>query len=150
MFEMGTINSDVFSVVMDILFWMFFTVSHAYLYLVAVKICIDYAALFYIFSTFAITWAFANRLFYAYMPAMIFAVAILVGVQMRAVYDAMQRDASAWLPHFVLIACDGILVLGHTFDEMLMIDVALNCRIAYVAAAGVLIEMATVAQDSFS
>jgi hypothetical protein len=149
-FEISSINTDAISIAMDVIFWTFFVTAHCYVYLLLVKVCLEYAIFFYLFPVFAVTWAFSNRLLQNYIPSIIFAVALFSLVEMRTIYDSVLRYPGAWLSHIVLIFFDGILVLGHTYDEMLTIDVALNCRIAYASAVGILLEIATVAQDSFS
>jgi hypothetical protein len=149
-FEISSINTDAISIAMDVVFWTLFIAAHGYVYLLLVKVCSEYAVVMYLVPVFCITWAFANRLLQNYIPSIVFAIALLSLVEMRTIYDAILRYPSAWLSHTVLIFFDGVLVLGHTYDEMLSLDVALNCRIAYATAIGVLLEITTVAQDSFS
>eukprot|EP00961_Rhodomonas_salina_P139138 1872189-Rhodomonas_salina.1 len=85
----------------------------------------------YVATTLAVFWALTNRVLQRYTPALFAAVAFTAYVHMRAVYDIMQRDSDLWLPQSILVCVDGIFLLGHTYDETLSIEVALNCRVAF-------------------
>eukprot|EP00961_Rhodomonas_salina_P122932 1655780-Rhodomonas_salina.2 len=140
-FDLSTIGGDSTSVLMDILFWAVFAAFHSYAYLSLVRFCLQASLFSYVSLVFGLTWVFCNRVVYRYVPAIFAGTLGLCAVHMKAVGDIMERDADQWLPYFVLIVIDGMLLIGHTFDEMLNIEVALNCRIVYVCSVGVFISL---------
>ena len=128
---------------------MFFTVAHAYLFAVLMRITTADNLVLYVFTTLAVLWALTNRILQRYTPALFAAAAFTAYIHTRAVYDITQRDSDLWLPQFILVCVDAIFLIGHTYDEMLSVEVALNCRVAFVFAMASLVAGTTIAQADF-
>jgi hypothetical protein len=128
-------STDTAIVICDNLFWLVFLVYHAHHILSIIVIAtLDYIFLF-IFASFSFTWVLANRILLRYPPALVCATFALFAVHITLIADLLQRHPDLWIPHFLLIIYDAMLVLCHTIDDVLTSQTALNCRISYILLA---------------
>lgn len=133
-----TAARDAASITLDLLFWMLFIVTHAYVFLTLIRITTLEAALLFTLLIFTLIWALCNRLLHRYPPALFLASILVVIMHMTALYTITQRDPDSWLAYFMLALADTLLLIGHTVDETLNFTVLLNCRIATASAYGLL------------
>jgi hypothetical protein len=136
-YDLSTVGTDATSVLMDVLFWALFAVFHGYVYLALVRFCLRQSLALYVTVVLGCTWLFANRAVQRYIPAIFCVTLLLCCAHAQGLADVMERENDNWLGYFILFVMDATMLLGHTFDEMLTLEVALNCRISYVCCVGV-------------